>query len=146
MSLGWCHNRLAISGSIGVDVAQLAEEGITHVINCRRDPDYEKRLLEVHKGVVVLWNPTDDDGERKDSEWFHESILFALEVLVNPRHKILVSCCHGNNRAPSTALAILMAQGFSFPAALNMVLDARPGANVRYREDARLAVKLLGYV
>lgn len=53
MKLTWCHNRLAI-GSVpdaNADLSVWAEEGVTHVINCRRCPDYQK-TLEVLRGIV----------------------------------------------------------------------------------------------
>lgn len=146
MKLTWCHNRLAI-GSVpdaNADLSAWAEDGITHVVNCRRDPNYQ-RTLEVLRGVVVLWNPVDDDGEPKPPEWFQKSIDFALNALASPRHKVCVCCCEGNNRSPSTALAILMAQGLSYEQAANMVQKARPGCQMRYSMDVEVAIKALGY-
>lgn len=147
MKLTWCHNRLAVGSSNGSleDVGLVLEQaGVTHVVNLRCAPDYQSRL-QVLRGVVVLWNPAEDDGLMKSSEWFYRSIDFALSALAAPRHRVAVCCCDGNNRAPSTALAVLMAQGLSFGDAMTAVGRARPGALVRYREDALRAVNELGY-
>lgn len=147
MKVTWCHNRLAIGSSDrdGVSLEGLVAGGITHIINCRCDKLFQKNL-HVLAGVVVLSNPVDDDGEPKSPSWFGTSIDFALGALASPRHKVCIVCCEGNNRAPSTALAVLMAQGLSYDAAFGLVNAARPGADVRYREDAKHAVRALGYV
>ena len=149
MKITWCHNRLAIGSSSNLDNSfdiwcQSEVDRITHVVNCRRDPDYN-RTLEVVKGLVVLWNPIEDDGEFKPSQWFGASVDFALGALASPRHRVCVVCCDGSNRAPSTVLAILLAQGLSFDDALTLVLKARPEAELLYRRDAEAAVKALGY-
>ena len=146
MKLTWCHNRLAI-GSAFTDATldTLGNAGVTHLINCRRDPNYAKEL-EVLQGITVLWNPIFDDGDPKPAEWFGKALDFALGALASPRHKICVCCFLGSNRSPSVALAILMAQGWEFDDALQLVLKARPEAMVLYQDDAKAAVKLLGYV
>lgn len=154
MKLTWCHNRLAIGSTSLESGAHIlsAEEtakvlegaGVTHLINCRRDSGHVK-LLEVLNGVVVLHNPIEDDGLPKPADWFSRSIDFALHALANPLHKVVVCCYHGNNRSPSTTLAILMAQGLSYEAAMNMVCKVRPGCHMRYGFYAIAAVKELRY-
>ena len=146
MKLTWCHNRLAIGNS--PDSQQIgdvvADAGITHVINCRRNPVYAQSL-DVVRGIAVLWNPTEDDGLPKPAEWFGRSIDFALSALASPRSRVAVVCCEGNNRSPSTALAILMAQGLRSEDALDLILNERPTAEILYSGDAKRAVKELGY-
>lgn len=153
MKITWCHNRLAIGNAANGDIRPeatstvldtLHEAGVTHLINCRRDPEYV-RDLQVLRGVGVLWNPTDDDGEPKPVEWFAKSIDFALIALATPYKKVCVCCYNGNNRAPSTALAILMAQGLKREDALELILNERPTAEILYSRDAERAVKELGY-
>lgn len=149
MKLTWCHNRLAIGSSANLETAfdlwcQTGADGVTHIINCRRDPDYN-RQLEIVKGLVVLWNPVEDDGRPKPVEWFGRSIDFALSALASPRHKVCVCCFHGNNRSPSVVLAILLAQGLEYDDAVFMVQEARPGIELRYEKDAVEAVNMLGY-
>jgi len=156
MRLTWCHSRLAIgSFSQEADAAgscldildcltDLERVGVTHIINCRRDAA-SVRSLQVVRGIALLWNPTEDDGQPKPPEWFGKSIDFALSALASPRHKVAVICYHGNNRSPSTALAILIAQGLHEPCAEKLVLQARPGAQIRYAADALRAVEQLGY-
>jgi len=151
MKLSWCHNRLAIGSSREADeesaaslVQKFHDAGVTHLINCRRNQVHAKSL-DVLNGVVILWNPVEDDGQPKPPEWFGRSIDFALGALANPHHRVCVSCCNGDNRAPSTALAILLAQGLTFDEALRLVLKARPEAEVCYRQDALTTVRLLGY-
>ena len=151
MKLTWCHNRLAIGsfsqesdGILPDRLEDLDKVGITHIINCRRDSG-SVRSLQVIRGVALLWNPIDDDGEPKPVTWFGRSIDFALGALASPRYKVCVFCYHGNNRSPSTALAILMAQGLNYRTAMTLIYQARPEAQVRYGKDAAEAVKALRY-
>lgn len=156
MKLTWCHNRLAIAnacdaaGAVLSDpnevAAVLGAAGITHLISCRRYPEFMGLYtVQVLSGIVCLWNPIEDDGEPKPTHWFASSIDFALHALANPRHRVAVCCYHGSNRAPSTALAVLLAQGLPYDTAIKLVRDARPEAELRYANDARAAVKELGY-
>lgn len=145
MEWGFCHLRLATGGGIASedDAEALVRAGITHVINARVEPDFP---LVAHKDIAVLWNPTIDDGLPKDACWFGKSIGFALGALATPKHRVYAHCSAGSNRGPSTALAILLAQGFTFDEALALVLKARPQAQVAYRADALRAVKEIGYL
>lgn len=156
VNLTWCHNRLAIGnacvdGVVERDATRVASAlkaaGVTHLLNLRRDPGFMGGLVavEVLSGIVVYWNPAEDDGAPKPADWFARSIDFALHALANPRHKVAVCCYHGNNRAPSTALAVLMAQGLSYERAANMVCRCRPGCQMRYSSDVEVAIKELGY-
>ena len=157
MKLTWCHNRLAIASSCNGDEpilrnsAEVAEvlnaAGVTHLIVLRQDPGFMGGVVtvEVLHGITALWNPIDDDGWPKPALWFARSIDFALHALANPHHKVAVCCYHGNNRAPSTALAILMAQGLRSEDALELILNERPTAEILYSEDAKKAVKELRY-
>lgn len=144
MKITWCNDRLAIADIQDYEavVDAFLESGITHVLSCRRRNPASFQILH---GIVVFINPTEDDGLPKAPEWFGKSIHFALGALALPRNRVCVCCCNGNNRAPSTALAILMAQGLAFDVALDIILATRSGAEIRYRQDARTAVKLLGY-
>lgn len=157
MKLTWCHNRLAIASSCnGAEpilrnsaevAAVLNAAGVSHLIVLRQDPGFMGGVVtvEVLHGITALWNPINDDGQPKPAIWFARSIDFALHALANPRHKVAVCCYHGNNRAPSTALAILMAQGLRSEDALKLILNERPTAEILYSEDAKLAVKELRY-
>lgn len=150
MKLAWCHARLAIayhplSLLQEEDRVALEEAKVTHLINCRRAPDFH-RSLDILHGIAVLWNPAEDDGGPKSAEWFGRSIAFALGALASPWHKVAVCCHSGNNRSPSTALAILMSQGLSPATAETRIQLARPGSTVVYRSDAIEAIKTLGYL
>ena len=145
MKLTWCHNRLAIGSEDGCGVEALEEAGVTHLVNCRRAPVRFAGTSSYAAWLAVLWNPAEDDGRPKPAEWFARSIEFALGALAGPQYRVCVCCCHGNNRAPSTALAILMAQGLAFDEAFGLVRLARPDAEARYAQDALAAVKVLGY-
>ena len=60
--------QVALGGGIWNErnMAELAEAGITHVVNMQIEFD-DRPLAEPH-GVRVLWNPTDDDFMPKPAE------------------------------------------------------------------------------
>jgi protein-tyrosine phosphatase len=66
-------------------------------------------------------------------------------LVADPENKILIHCKDGSNRAPSTAVACLMALGAPLEHAVEHVQEARPEAKMRYNNDAVKAIKALGY-
>jgi protein-tyrosine phosphatase len=139
--------RLAVGGGeclCGESVEALAADGITHIISHR---EKQEPILAAHPKMMLMWNPTADDGKPKPTWWFDKSINFSVGLLKwgGDHRKLYIHCYHGSNRSCSTTLAILMAQGYTFYDALEMILKVRPKAEIRYRGDARRAVKELGY-
>lgn len=147
MDFNFIHSRLAIGGTHGRltenDVAEITAAGITHVINLRSSLE---PLFQSFGRILCLENGTVDDGAFKPNEWFGRSLQFALLHLARPHKKVLCSCFLGQDRGPSTALAILLAQGW-WPAAevKAAIRRARPKATLAYADDAVRAVKELGY-
>lgn len=132
----WVLDRLAVGNGVNTraEVARLAREGITHVIDCRSDP--APRSLYAKSGVLVMSASTDDDGQRKGSNWFAAPVFYAMVVLRRPSTKILVHCHAGINRGPSMAYAIMRAAGYDRTQALSMIRMARPIARIAYSQDA----------
>lgn len=81
----------------------------------------------------------------------YEGPVFNLEVQDDPSFLangvVVHNCTSGHNRGPSTALAIMLALGFSFNAAVGMIHTARPSTvqGLRYAQDAANAAIELGY-
>ena len=77
MDMTWVTDRIAVGGGIwtGEKMAQVAEAGITHIIDMQIEFD-DTALAEPH-GVQVLWNPTDDDFQVKGPEVFQRAVDFA---------------------------------------------------------------------
>ena len=140
--------RLAVGGAPMdyQDADQLGLAGITHDIDTTWK-ETDQSILASFPGISVLWNPTEDDGQEKPPWWFRDSIEFAFQALSTPHAKLYVHCDSGLNRSPSTVLAIMMALGWEYDAAMDLIHDKRPATKgwVRYATDAANAVNDLGY-
>jgi hypothetical protein len=126
------------------DVNALVSAGITHVIDCRWEFD-DVHIFADHPYIVYLYNGVLDDGFSKPDSWFAKSLSFALPALAMPHVKIYAHCAAGVNRGPSTAYAILRAQGFDAITAERQIRIARPQVRLAYKSDADRAVLNLGY-
>lgn len=138
--------RLSTGGGVAspADARELAEAGITAVVDCRAELD-DAPLLVAYPQVLYLWCPTQDDGSSKPPEWFGRGIAFALAALALPRARVHAHCAAGINRGPSMAFAIMLALGWAAEAAEAQIRAARPQVGLRYRDDAIAGVKKLGY-
>ena len=100
-----------------------------------REGFYEKGL---HGELRLEGGRVDDDGGKKDDEWF-QSMCERARIILNdttrPR-RILVHCHMGVNRGPSALFAIMLATGWGSLDALRAIRDARPIAGIIYAPDA----------
>jgi protein-tyrosine phosphatase len=125
MDMTWVTERIAVGGGIWVDerMAQVAEAGVTHVIDMQLE--FDDTPLGKKAGVEVLWNPVDDDFEPKDAAVFERGVEFALRALKDPGAKLLVHCAAGVHRAPMMALAVLCATGYDLDEAKELIQTKR---------------------
>ena len=130
----------ALSGP--ADVEALQQAGVTHVIDCRAEFN-DAPLLGPN--FQYLWNGVPDDGQPKPASWFQRSIQFALPALALPHVRVYAHCAAGVNRGPSTAYAIMLAEGWIGDAAAALIEQKRPQAKIGYRADADAAIPVLGY-
>lgn len=133
------------------DVEQLVAAGVTHVINCIDDHD-DASVLASHPTLAYLWNPTADDGHPKPVEWFAKGIAFAIPALaaspgvaLSPRPRVYAHCAGGINRGPSMTYAIMLALGFAYDLAEQLIRARRPQVLLAYKNDAVAAISALGY-
>lgn len=143
MDMTWVTDRIAVGGGIwtGEKMAQVADAGITHIIDMQIEFD-DTALAEPH-GVRVLWNPTNDDFQVKGPEVFQRAVDFALQALDgeagSPDHaavgragvqgngnRLFIHCAAGVHRAPMMTLAILRVLGFPLPEAMELIESRRP--------------------
>lgn len=123
-------------------VRGLMRHGVTHVIDLRHTTqDFDLYALN----FAYLHNPTYDNGDTKDDEWFHRPLRFALGAYgMSPLASVYVGCHQGLHRAPSITYSILRCmhwgRGLSDWEALDLISRARPDAVVRYLGDARRSV------
>jgi hypothetical protein len=129
------------------DAEELALAGITHVVALNWEEN-DVVIMAGHPILTCLWNPTEDDGQPKSIEWFGESIEFGLSMLLKPWTKLYCHCKEGRNRGPSTALAVMLACGWEFDTAIDLIHIQRPVTYgyIKYATDAANAVKELGYL
>lgn len=146
VDLDFVTHRLATGGEIKKKshLQDLKKLGITHIINGRNEFN-DATVFSNELNFNYLWNGTDDDGALKPTEWFKRAIDFALPALALPHTKIYAHCAAGINRGPSLAYAILRAQGIEALFAHNLIMNARPIAEIGYRQHADDAIRNLGY-
>jgi protein-tyrosine phosphatase len=137
--------RIAISGDLPVDpsraraqIRDWREAGITHVVDLREEWTDEAVVATHAPEITYHWIGTHDAGGHQDLRWFETGVAAILEALDDPGARILVHCHMGVNRAPSMALAALLALGTGPTAALDEIRAARPIAGIAYAESAVL--------
>jgi protein-tyrosine phosphatase len=130
MDISWLSDRVAVGGGIWNEANMIAvvRAGITHIINMQIE--FDDTPLAAPYGIEVLWNPTDDDFERKPRALFQYGVEFALAALENPEAKVFIHCAAGVHRAPMMALAVLRALGFSAEDAVALIRARRPVADL----------------
>ena len=126
MDMTWITERVALGGGIwnARNMAELAQAGVTHVLNMQIEFD-DQPLAEAH-GMRVLWNPTDDDFLPKPPELLKRGVDFALGALDDPEARLYVHCAAGVHRAPMMTLAVLCAMEWEIEAAMVLIETRRP--------------------
>jgi protein-tyrosine phosphatase len=126
MDMTWVTDRIALGGGIWnpQNMAELAESGVTHVLNMQLE--FDDRPLAAPFGVRVLWNPTDDDFLPKPPELLKRGVDFALSGMDDPSARLYIHCAAGVHRAPMMTLAVLCAMGWEIDAAMVLIETRRP--------------------
>jgi protein-tyrosine phosphatase len=122
--------RIAVGGGIwhADNMAKVADAGITHIIDMQIE--FDDTELAAAQDIEVLWNPTDDDFERKPRSLFQNGVEFARAALEEPDAKVFIHCAAGVHRAPMMALAVLCSTGdMSVDEAMQLIEDQRPVAD-----------------
>jgi protein-tyrosine phosphatase len=129
MDITWLTDRIAVGGGIWNrdNMAKVAQAGITHVIDMQLE--FDDTPLAEGLGVEVLWNPTDDDFERKPMELFRRGVDFAEAALAREDAKLFIHCAAGVHRAPMMALALLGSQGWDLEDAMDLIESRRATAD-----------------
>jgi protein-tyrosine phosphatase len=129
MDITWVTDRIAVGGGIWNrdNMAKVAAAGITHVIDMQLE--FDDTPLALGLGVEVLWNPTDDDFERKPPELFRRGVDFAEAALEREDAKLFIHCAAGVHRAPMMTLALLGSQGWDLEDAMELIESKRETAD-----------------
>jgi hypothetical protein len=120
--------------------AQLAQGGITHVIDCTTTSHEPEWKLIVRPPVEYWHTPTDDDGSDK-REWLERWTRHALRILdAHGRNaRMLIHCAAGINRSASLAWCVCRALGMPEGQIEQATRKCRPNAvehGLRYRDEA----------
>jgi hypothetical protein len=129
MDITWVTERIAVGGGIWNpdNMAAVSRAGITHIIDMQIEFD-DTPLAGPH-GIVVCWNPVDDDFEPKPPEVFARGVDFALAALEQDGAKLFVHCAAGVHRAPMMTLALLAVLGWTVEDAMDLIEGRRPVAD-----------------
>lgn len=126
MDMSWVTERIALGGGIwnAQNMAELAQAGVTHVLNMQIE--FDDRPLAAPHCIRVLWNPTDDDFLPKPPELLKRGVDFAQDAMAQPGTRLYVHCAAGVHRAPMMTLAVLCAMEFEIEAAMVLIETRRP--------------------
>jgi protein-tyrosine phosphatase len=137
-SLSWIGDeRVAVSGVPSARmVACLAEQGVTHVVNCR--PRAQVRWsgdLAAERAVFgpgrVAHAPMQDHGLRQRPAVWAAAACFAARVLDDqPQAGVLIHCTAGRRRSVMLAYAVLRLRGHDRNRAAALVLSYRRQAQL----------------
>ncbi|HMM48048.1 MAG TPA: hypothetical protein PKE32_00320 [Miltoncostaeaceae bacterium] len=129
--------RIAIGGvPVGDGVWRLAEEGFTHVVNCRADLQTcisqdlwaERAVLGAHR---VVHAPMWDSGKPQPAALWAPAVEFAAAALeVQPDAGVLIHCQQGRRRSAMVAYGVLRLRGHDPVEASRLILHHRPQAEL----------------
>ena len=137
--------RLAVGGDLSsedeglsrLQLAEICELGITHVVDTRLEWSDEQAVAEHASHVQYLHHGMDDAGQQVPHEWFEQAVAWVEAAYEQDPDAIVLTHCHmGINRGPSLGFAVLLAQGWDPVEAISAIRAARPQANVWYAADA----------
>ena len=137
--------QLAIGGDLSshdpglsrLQLIEICELGITHVVDTRLEWSDEQALAESAPHVRYLHHGMDDAGQQVPHAWFEEAVAWVEAAYEQDPEAVVLTHCHmGINRGPSLGFAILLAQGWDPVDAIAAIRAARPQANVWYAADA----------
>jgi dual specificity phosphatase 3 len=137
--------QLAIGGDLSsedpglsrLQLAEICELGITHVVDTRMEWSDEEAVAESAPHVRYLHHGMDDAGQQVPHEWFEEAVAWVEAAYEEDPDAIVLTHCHmGINRGPSLGFAVLLAQGWDPVEAISAIRATRPQANVWYAADA----------
>ena len=138
MALNWIGDeRIAISSVPSArTVAGLADQGVTHVVNCRPRLDvWWTGDLAAERAAFgpdrVAHAPMQDHGLRQRPAAWAAGARFAVDVLDGqPQAGVLIHCTAGRRRSVMVSYAVLRLRGYDRAAAGSLLLRYRPGAQL----------------
>lgn len=115
--------QLAVGGSFqNRQIPELRRRGVTAVVDCREEAQDDPTALG-QAGMQFLHLPA-PDRYAMTYDQLHEGVAWVLDHMADGGRAFL-HCEHGVGRGPLMACAVLVAQGYTAPAALRIVRDGR---------------------
>jgi len=113
----------------------LADEGVTHVVNCRaRAQTWISQDLAVERVLFgrdhVAHAPMWDSGRHQPPARWSAAAVFAADALADPSAKVLIHCQQGRRRSVLLAYAVLRLRGHDAADAVRLIVDHRLEAEV----------------
>jgi protein-tyrosine phosphatase len=138
VALNWIGDeRIAISSVPSArTVAGLADQGVTHVVNCRPRLDvWWTGDLAAERAAFgpdrVAHAPMQDHGLRQRPAVWAAAARFAVDVLGGqPQAGVLIHCTAGRRRSVMVSYAVLRLRGYDRAAAASLLRRYRPGAQL----------------
>jgi protein-tyrosine phosphatase len=129
MDITWVTDRIGVGGGIwnAENMAAVSRAGITHIIDMQIE--FDDTSLAAPHGIIVCWNPVDDDFESKPPEVFARGVEFGLAALAESETKLFIHCAAGVHRAPMMTLALLGVMGWTVEDAMYLIEGRRPAAD-----------------
>jgi protein-tyrosine phosphatase len=142
VDVSWPTKRVATGAALHgpADAQELVALGVTHVVDLRAELDDAPYFART-PSIVYVWNPAADDGLPKPDAWWKVSIEFSLAALARQHTKVYLHCAQGVNRGPSTAYAVLRAEGFGPLIAERLIRQVRPQVHLAYKDGADAYVR-----
>jgi protein-tyrosine phosphatase len=123
----FAYEDLAVGGGIftAENMKEIAEAGITHIIDCQAE--FDDTPLAIEHGIEVLWCPVWDDFTEPDVEHLARAAEFVEKVLLNStvKNKLLIHCAGGVHRGPMFALLAAMVCGINPEDAIRQIEATR---------------------
>ncbi|MBO0869881.1 MAG: dual specificity protein phosphatase family protein [Micromonosporaceae bacterium] len=134
--LSWIGPERLVIGGVpsAATLAGLAEQGVTHVVNCRASVQtwYTRDLAAEHAlfGTSrVVHAPMWDHGLPQRRRLWSAAACFAAEALADdPAARVLVHCQAGRRRSVMMAYAVLRLRGHSAASATGLIRAHHPPA------------------
>jgi protein-tyrosine phosphatase len=136
--LSWIGDQRIAVGSMptGVTLPTLAQNGITHIVNCRstvqtwisQDLAVERALLGRSR---VVHAPMVDFGYRQPPRLWSAAALFAAQALADdPGARVLIHCHQGRSRSVMLTYAVLRLRGHRPDQATALISQHRVEARI----------------
>jgi protein tyrosine phosphatase (PTP) superfamily phosphohydrolase (DUF442 family) len=136
LDMSWVTRSLAVGGRVREeDVERLARAGITRVIDTRAEYRDDEAALN-REGIQLLYLPTPDTYPLSVEDLLRGSAWGVQQI--HDGQRVLIHCEHGVGRSVLLTCAVLVRDGLSVEAALQLVQARRWQASPNHRQIKRL--------